>query len=76
MLDLSKAVTVESPFVPYNPAACKILPRDVSDVYKLVPGDHIAVRWHEPVKGELDEDVMWVWCRITAVHDHTKLTFF
>ena len=72
MLDLSTAVTIDSPFVPYNPDSCKIIPRNVSDVYELVPGDHVAVRWHEPVKGERDEDVMWVWCRITAVTEHTK----
>ena len=73
MLDLSTIVTVDSPFVPYSPASCSLIPRDVCDVYELVPGDHIAVRWHKPVKGERDEDVMWVWCRITAVKEHTKL---
>ena len=67
MLDLSTAVTIESPFVPYSPDSCCIIPRDVSDVYQLVTGDYIVVRWHKLVKGERDEDVMWVWCRITAV---------
>ena len=73
MLDLSTAVTIESPFVPYSPDSCCIIPRDVSDVYQLVTGDHIVVRWHKPVKGERDEDVMWVWCRITAIKKHSKL---
>ena len=25
------------------------------------------------MKGERDEDVMWVWCRITAITEHSKL---
>ena len=73
MLDLSKAVTIDSPFVPYNPDSCRLMPRDVSDVYQLMRGDHVAIRWHEPVKGERDEDVMWVWCRITAIKKHSML---
>ena len=45
MLDLSTAVTIESPFVPYSPDSCCIIPRDVSDVYQLVTGDHVVVRY-------------------------------
>jgi len=36
MLDLSKAATIDSPFVPYNPDSCRLMPRDVSDVYQLM----------------------------------------
>ena len=69
MLDLSTAVTIESPFVPYSPDSCSIIPRDISDVYQLVTGDHIVVRWHKPVKGERDEDVMWVALNIKCIQE-------